>query len=356
MDIRPSSSQTGASMPSRCRPLNPLLDTTQLPLDGLRYPPGSAFSKCNAPNVRTVEPELPRNAGEQVRVHGRPAEFGVRRGIFKSHIVEGHNGALSHKNILHTNIWESSRKQGGNGEAGVPSVPEWSKQIESLMGAQGLTQAGVAAKLNVSQGSVSMWLAGKREPRWETYFRIAKIWPHAEQAQYFAQRAVDMSGGLPLPGAERFLNQLRRRPQSGPSRKGEAVFLPLLKDSAAAGGQLDEQEIESVWAAPAPLVPHPDQTLYIRIKGDSMSPLLEDGYIAAIDMAQTEPERLYNQMVAARSPGGDVSVRWLRKVGAQGLLLAQRTSPRQQPVMLNDSTEEDGWQVIGKVLWWIGML
>jgi SOS-response transcriptional repressor LexA len=85
--------------------------------------------------------------------------------------------------------------------------------------------------------------------------------------------------------------------------------------------------------------------------GDSMSPILEDGYVVAIDTADRDPKKLLNAMVAARDPEGGVTIKWLRKVGDDVMLIAQHTSPRYNPIFLN---REPGWAIIGKVLFWIG--
>jgi hypothetical protein len=61
-------------------------------------------------------------------------------------------------------------------------------------------------------------------------------------------------------------------------------------------------------------------------------------------------------MVAARGPEGGVTIKWLRKVGKDLLLIPQNTSKRHQPVILTRGGEEgSGWHIVGKVLWWIGM-
>jgi SOS-response transcriptional repressor LexA len=226
-----------------------------------------------------------------------------------------------------------------------------------------LTQQTLAAKMNVTQGSVSNWLNGKKEPKPEMYFRMAKIWPDAPEMPLLLKRASDISGSFQVPGFEPMIG--KRKPAAGTRRvkfgklTSEAVELPLLKDPAATGTprQVNEEEIEDYLPLPGSLCPHPEEMVCIKVQGDSMSPLLEDGYIVAVDTAQKDHSRLHGQMVAARDPEGGVTIKWLRLVGKQEMLLPQYTSKRHQPAVLSfgDDENETGWAVVGRVLWWIGM-
>ena len=86
------------------------------------------------------------------------------------------------------------------------------------------------------------------------------------------------------------------------------------------------------------------------VAGDSMSPLLEDGYIALVDVSLHEPNRLIGKMVAAREADG-ITLKWLRKQGDVYLLVPQNTSPRHSIQIL--STEGE-WSIVGEVVKWIG--
>lgn len=134
----------------------------------------------------------------------------------------------------------------------------------------------------------------------------------------------------------------------------QVVTVPLLKDAAAAGTPrlVDERLIESYLPVPKAFCPHPDHTTCIHVTGDSMSPILEEGYIVAVDAFSTDLPHLYNQMVVAIDPDGGVTIKWLRRSGKVDLLVPQHTSQRHSPIVI---TGEPGWRVIGKVAWWIGM-
>ncbi|HET7871129.1 MAG TPA: S24 family peptidase [Terriglobales bacterium] len=247
----------------------------------------------------------------------------------------------------------------------MPTSPEWAAHIAKLMKEQQLSQRAFAAKLNVTQSSVSLWVLGKSEPKPEHYFRMAKIWPESSTIPFFLKRATDTSGAVQVKGLSQMLSSMKK-PVVGTRRAGKGTFvsepvqIPLLKDAAAAGTprQMQEEEIDEILPLPASLCPHPDQIVCFRIAGDSMSPILEEGYIVAVDTDQHDQARLNTQMVAARDPEGGVTVKWLRRVGRDWMLVPQHTSKRHQPVILtrgNNSDEGAGWKIVGKVLWWIGM-
>ena len=226
-----------------------------------------------------------------------------------------------------------------------------------------LDRKAFGTKLNVTQQSVSNWLTGKKEPRPEMYYRMASIWPQGEQLPFLLKRAADISGSFQVPGYEPMIG--KRKPAAGTRSvkfgkiTSNAVEIPLLKDPAATGNprQIDESDVDDYLALPGSLCPNPDAIVCIKVLGDSMSPMLEDGYIVAVDTSQTDRARLHGQMVAARDPEGGVTIKWLRLVGKQEMLLPQHTSKRHQPAVLSfgDDDNETGWAIVGRVLWWIGM-
>jgi hypothetical protein len=78
---------------------------------------------------------------------------------------------------------------------------------------------------------------------------------------------------------------LRRRP-----------VLPV--NAAAPGGHADEVvdlgqlKPESLWAAPAAWCPNPQRTVSLRVRGDSMAPLILDGYLIAVDTSEYAREKI----------------------------------------------------------------
>jgi transcriptional regulator with XRE-family HTH domain len=248
------------------------------------------------------------------------------------------------------------------------SAPELSVKIRGLRRRLKLTQAGLAEQVGVSQVAVSRWESGQDEPSAAAYSQLARIsgppdcwffWekigirmsdiyralPDLEESRYKPpELTIEV---LPARGALKQEGELKLK------KRPDAVAVPLLHDPAAAGSPrlIEAAAVDRMVIADARDCPHPDATVCISVRGESMSPVLEDGYIVALDTFDTEPKRLVNEMVAARDPDGGVTIKWLRHVGSELMLIAQHTSPRFQPILLN---REPGWKVIGRVLWWIG--
>jgi phage repressor protein C with HTH and peptisase S24 domain len=141
------------------------------------------------------------------------------------------------------------------------------------------------------------------------------------------------------------------------SKKEALVAVPLLPVRAATPGEpgdkvadLDQLKPEAMLAAPAEWCPNPAATVSVRVKGNSMSPLILDGYIIAIDTSNVSHDDLIGHIVVA----------WNIE---KGLLVSRLIRFDQTDVLVSDQREFDhvslvtpsGWRVVGKVLWWTGL-
>jgi SOS-response transcriptional repressor LexA len=314
-----------------------------------------------------IKPHAAGHAGEDSCMQGSPKKICVR--FVQRGILDGHILALLQPEFYNRSSILSREKEASDSgvpkaqRENVPTVPDWAVQIARFKDHMRLTQSAFAAKLGVSQAIVSAWLLGKKEPRSEMYFKMIRLSPNADAAAFLMKRAADISGSYHVEGISKIMLGAQKKPVR--SARGakfghlstDVAEIPLLRDPAAAGTprQIDPNEIEQVIPFSQSLCPNPEETVCIKIQGDSMSPMLLDGYIVAVDTAQCDPARLRNQMVAARDPEGGVTIKWLRKAGKDTMMLmAQHTSPRYEPVILTPEAVESGWGIIGKVLWWIG--
>jgi transcriptional regulator with XRE-family HTH domain len=242
--------------------------------------------------------------------------------------------------------------------------PEWGKRIEALRASRHWSQVELASRLSVSQVAVSRWEKGSREPGADIYVALGRL-ADGKDRWYWWQRAgftpEDYRKGW--EELERLSPRKEVRVEVQPARgalheagdrwkkQPDVVAIPLLKDAAAAGSprMIEESEIEDTIFGWRRQCPHPDDMVAIKIEGDSMSPVLEQGYIVVVDTAAREPKTLVGRMVAARDPDGAVTIKWLRQVDGKLMLLPQHTSLRFQPIFLNP-----GWGIVGEVVWWIG--
>ena len=84
-------------------------------------------------------------------------------------------------------------------------------------------------------------------------------------------------------------------------------------------------------AAPIDWCPNPNSTICLRVKGNSMSPLILDGYLIAVDTLDVQ---IVSRLI--RFDHTDVLVSDRREYESISL------------------APESKWRIIGKVLWWTG--
>jgi SOS-response transcriptional repressor LexA len=89
-------------------------------------------------------------------------------------------------------------------------------------------------------------------------------------------------------------------------QKQKLVTIPVLKVAAAAHGEsgghpssLLSGPVESMIAAPRDWCPNPATTPCLLVRGNSMSPLIQDGYIVAVDSSQNDQMQLNGKIVIA---------------------------------------------------------
>jgi hypothetical protein len=87
-------------------------------------------------------------------------------------------------------------------------------------------------------------------------------------------------------------------------KETDFVAIPVLPARAATPGEEAEEvpdlellKPEAIWAAPAAWCPHPERTISLRVKGNSMSPLILDGYIIAVDTSTVSRDEMLGQIV-----------------------------------------------------------
>lgn len=105
------------------------------------------------------------------------------------------------------------------------------------------------------------------------------------------------------------------------------VAMPLLSDRAAAGdpAAVDEREIEDVVLLSAKVIRSAGTYTALRIRGDSMAPLIPDGALIAVNHERRDPRHLEGKIVVARV-GEGVTVKWLRSQHGQLMLVPQNVA------------------------------
>jgi SOS-response transcriptional repressor LexA len=247
----------------------------------------------------------------------------------------------------------------------VPS-PEWSTRILALRVHLGSSQASFASQLHYSAMALSRWERGTHEPTAQAYIRLGNLAGDPECFWFWARAGLvgtDFSRMLPkLTGKLR----IAQFPQieiavANPKRLSNLetatrlVAVPVLAANAATHGEagdqvfdLDTVPIHEIIAAPNLWCPNPAETNCLRVRGISMSPLINDGDIVAVDCAQTNPEQLSGKIVVTwQQQRGLVLSRFLLVNGTQ---LLESENREFEPVPLGKNRN---WRIIGRVLWWV---
>ena len=141
-----------------------------------------------------------------------------------------------------------------------------------------------------------------------------------------------------------------------PDEKLQLVAIPLLKTVAASHGEkgddhglLQDAPIEGMIAAPKEWCPHPSTTSCLRVRGNSMSPLIHDGYILVVDFSQSNVGDLNGKIVIASHQDKGLTVSRLKRYDHTVVLQSENAS--YESITLSGKQK---WKIVAKVLWWIG--
>lgn len=246
-------------------------------------------------------------------------------------------------------------------------VPDWSREVLSLRRSLRLSQSDFAKRLNLSAMNVSRWERGAMEPTPGAYIRLGNLADDPSSWFFWGRAGLSTADIMRvLPAAQHRLSPDKMAPlqivhaSSGNenSPKTESfVAVPVLPVNAAAPGgradevaDLDQLKPESLWAAPAAWCPNPQSTVSLRVRGNSMAPLILDGYLIAVDTSEYGREKLIGKIVVAANKKTKQLVvsRLVKFDHTEALVADQREN---QSILLANESE---WNIVGKVLWWVG--
>jgi SOS-response transcriptional repressor LexA len=244
--------------------------------------------------------------------------------------------------------------------------PEWAKAVVRLRTGLALNQVEFGNSFHCSAMAVSRWERGVSEQPSHIYIEMGtgdpllvflgpaglskedllRVIPQMQQRWRKTQIphleiVAAGSGGLKKPRKQ---NKLK------------LVAIPLLTSVAAADGEkgdgqseLNDGAIESMIAAPKDWCPNPSTTSCLRVRGSSMSPLIHDGYILAVDSAQTEIGELNGKIVIAWHRDKGLTVSRLNRFDHTIVLQSENAS--YESITLSGKQK---WKIVARVLWWIG--
>jgi SOS-response transcriptional repressor LexA len=232
-------------------------------------------------------------------------------------------------------------------------VSSVASRIEKVRNTLGMSQTTFAETLGTRPSSISKWEAGKNRPSPDVLARIAKLCEGIDKLFFLEEAGIPeeyFAGAPMLREIHEASLEVVAQSLSGDTRDQRNI--PLLRDAIAAGNPrgIDESEIVAQIPFLKRWLPRGAQLYAFKVAGDSMAPIICDGYLVIVDAAQRDPKSLVGQMVAARE-GDGVTIKWLRKDKDTYLLVPQHVSPR---IPVRVMREEDDWSIVGVVLKWIG--
>lgn len=251
------------------------------------------------------------------------------------------------------------------GKSNIPTKPEWAATIFELRQRLALSQTAFGERVHSSAMGVSRWERGSQEPTAGGYIELGNL-AGTPVCWYFWGRA-----GLRRDDLMRVMPELRKRVSrthaidfqiasagGGPKmlKAPQLVAIPLLEAVAASHGEqgdtsamLHDATVEGMIAAPKDWCPNPPATICLRVRGKSMMPLIDDGYILVVDSSQTDSAKLNGKVVIAWNRDKGLTVSRLQHYDHMDVL--QPESREYESIVLNS---EHKWKIVAKVLWWIG--
>ncbi len=212
-----------------------------------------------------------------------------------------------------------------------------------------------AKRIGESHSNVSRYERGRTIPahvlaRVTKEYGISAEWLLSGKGDMLAPTAGDEVRALEvaLPKSREGMAPVQRFSENDIS---EFYVLPLLRDPTAAGPgrRITDHDIEGPAIIHRAWCPNPARTDYVRVKGNSMEPVIPDGAIVTIDKTYTDPARSVGH-VAAIYIGAteEVTIRRLQRddVAADRYVgVPDNPSPQNRPHVI-----EDGDRIIGRVV------
>jgi SOS-response transcriptional repressor LexA len=248
----------------------------------------------------------------------------------------------------------------------IQNAPQWATHICALRERLRFSQTQLGMRLSCSSMTISRWERGLVEPSANHYIQLGNLAGKTECWFYWRRAGLSSSNLLRLlPGNRPQKARSSSFPEldavvagsGGKLPKTKLVAIPVLQVHAGTHGEvgddvtsLDEAKADDIIAAPAEWCPNPEHTKCLRVKGNSMMPLIHDGHIVAVDCSQTDISELDGKLVIAWNEQKGLCISRFRHYGDVSVL--EPENRQYESVVLGASRH--GWRIVAKVLWWIG--
>lgn len=188
----------------------------------------------------------------------------------------------------------------------------FAKNLRYYMGVYGFNQIDLAKRVGTTAASVSNWMNEVKAPRMEKIDKLCEIF-HCSRSDLITDRSDDNGVKVPVLG----------RVSAG---------LPLIADENI----IDYEEI-------TPKMARQGQFFGLKIRGDSMHPLLFNGDIVIV---RQQPDADSGDYVIAMIDGEDAVCKKLEKFD-NGTIVLMSLNPNYKPLIFG---AKDNVKIIGKIV------
>lgn len=246
----------------------------------------------------------------------------------------------------------------------LKNLDEVGRRLAEARGKAGFNQTAAADKLIMSQQNLSRYEAGKVEPSPGALLKFSETY-NVSVDWLLTGKATPTRGYEPpsLVVQEPPRGKLQRFSQDV-AESGNYIPIPLLEDAVAAGAPAEITESDRngwalIYASRKWLKNPPENYTCCHVRGRSMWPILDDGFIVAIDHTGMPPgskralKALDGEMVVFRVDGG-ITIKWLKFMQAKDEVVGLPHNRDEVDHLVVLKGEEINEGIVGKVAWWWG--
>lgn len=211
----------------------------------------------------------------------------------------------------------------------------FARNLETLMAKEGMTQAGLAVAIGVSNQLVSKWLSGEvKAPRGDNLEAIASLFRLRRPFDIMSDGGVDYLLGESIAETHAPYTTSSQAPLYGRIAAGTPIAMIPVRDR--------------VWCPPDVLEAHP-RGFFLRVEGESMNRVLPNGSLAFVD---PELNVESGQIAALNVNGCDATVKRVL-FGSTSVTLVPMSYDASFRDKLYDraNPNDDTISLIGRVVW-----
>jgi SOS-response transcriptional repressor LexA len=214
---------------------------------------------------------------------------------------------------------------------------EAADHITKWMQTLGIERHEASKLLGVTKQAVSNWEYGINEPKRDIYARMADKSSGAEKQWFLTKIGLSVNDAEVLAGTA-----------SDPVLDEQGIEIKVFKSAGAGSFRSVGETLDHTVVFPRAWLPTTQKLIGLVVEGDSMSPLIETGFIVIVDLMKNTKALAVNHIVAA-SDGDGVAIRYLIENGGTLWLQPHKMNADNHAVPVGRDM-----RIIGVVVKWIG--